>query len=374
MNRAFNTWEKLLVLSLLLTGARANLAQDIINVNGVVAVVHDMVITRGDVIYLTEPLLISLESQYRDRPQMLLQKRDEALQEGLSHLIERKLILHDFNTAGYNMPESIIEEDIKDRVRKRFGDRVRLIQTLKAEGRTYESFRKEVREQFIEEALRAHHVSSEIIISPYKIEAYYATNQARYQVDDQVKLRMIRVARAAADDLEQVKKRALEILNKIETGTPFAEMAGIYHQGTQPAGDWGWVNNTTLFKGLTDIFFKLKAGEHTGVIGRGNETDRLYWIYEYDKSGKIVSARKYGLSEDKEILLAEKPSEELAAANLVEPQEFYLLQVEETRGSHVQSLADVRAEIESLLIAQERARLQKRWIDRLQEKTFVQRF
>jgi peptidyl-prolyl cis-trans isomerase SurA len=347
-------------------------AQNLLDINAVAAIVHDAVITRADVLYFTEPLLEALANQYPD-PQTLTQKRIEALQEGLNTLIERKLILRDFQVAGYNLPESVIDEEIKDRVRKRFGDRVQLVQTLKARGRTFESYRREVREQIIEEILRAKHIGTETLISPYKIEAYYTTNQARYQVEDQVKLRMIRLVRTGADDLEAVKKRALEVLAKVDSGTPFADMT-IYNQGSQ--SDWGWVNNTTISKGLTDIFFKLKANEHTGVIGRGNESERAYWIYQYDKQGRLTTARKYATREGKEALVEERllGDPALDAAKLVEPQEFYLLAVDETRGMHVRPLTEIREEIEKTLIVQERARVQKKWIDKLSNKTYVQKF
>jgi peptidyl-prolyl cis-trans isomerase SurA len=363
---------KFLVLGMVAGSLMTGRAQNLLDINAVAAIVHDAVITRADVLYFTEPLLEALANQYPD-PQTLTQKRIEALQEGLNTLIERKLILRDFQVAGYNLPESVIDEEIKDRVRKRFGDRVQLVQTLKARGRTFESYRREVREQIIEEILRAKHIGTETLISPYKIEAYYTTNQARYQVEDQVKLRMIRLVRTGADDLETVKKRALEVLAKVDSGTPFADMT-IYNQGSQ--SDWGWVNNTTISKGLTDIFFKLKANEHTGVIGRGNESERAYWIYQYDKQGRLTTARKYATREGKEALVEERllGDPALDAAKLVEPQEFYLLAVDETRGMHVRPLTEIREEIEKTLIVQERARVQKKWIDKLSNKTYVQKF
>jgi peptidyl-prolyl cis-trans isomerase SurA len=366
---------KYLVLGMLLGGVMSGSAQGILEVNAVLAIVHDMVITRGDVLYFTEPLRESLESSFYDRPEVLAQKRMEALQEGLNTLIERKLIMHEFNTAGYNLPETVIDEEIKDRVRKRFGDRVRLVQTLKTRGRTYESYRREVREQFIEEALRAKHVSSEIIISPFKIEAYYATNQSQFQVEEQVKLRMIRLIRAGADDMDAVRKRALEIQTKVNGGTPFSEMAGTYSQGSPAGGEWGWVGNNTLSKGLTDVFFKLKAGERSGLLARGNENEKTYWLYLYNQEGRAIQARKYGPKDGKESLLEERALDDAALpAGMVEPQEFYLLCVEDVRGNHVRPLSEIREEIEKTLIVEERGKALKKWINKLRAKTFVQTF
>lgn len=364
---------KILAAAWLAGAAAAGCAQNPMIINSIQAIVQDAVITRDDVLYFTEPVREGFAAAYRD-PQVFNQKYGEALQDGLNTLIERKLILQDFKTAGGVLPEAVIDDEIKDRIRKRFGDRVQLIQTLKARGRTYESYRQEVREQIIEEVLRAKHLSAEIIISPFKIEAYYATNQSQFQMEDQVKLHMIRLVRGGANDSESVRKRAAEILAKIESGTPFQEMT-VNNEGSQ--SDWGWVTENKLSKGLSDIFFKLKAGQHTGVIGRANESETTYWVYQYKPDGSIAVGRKYGQNrEGKEILLEERAGSDpdLAPNRLLPPQEYFLLYVEDVRGSHVRPLAEVREAIEQTLVVQERARVLRKWIDRLKSKIFVQTF
>src|SRR5206468_7485976 len=98
----------------------------------------------------------------------------ETLNDALEQLVQRQLILSDFKTAGYNLPESYIDDAVQERIHQRYGDRVTLIKTLQAEQMTYEAFRQQLREQFIVEALRQKNISSELIISPHKIEVYYA--------------------------------------------------------------------------------------------------------------------------------------------------------------------------------------------------------
>ena len=57
-----------------------------------------------------------------------------------------------------------------------------------------------------------------------------------------------------------------------------------------------------------------------------------------------------------------------------DPSVFYLIQVEEKRSAHTKQLSEVRDEIERDLILQERARLQKKWLDRLRVKAFISYF
>ena len=160
-----------------------------------------------------------------------------------------------------------------EEIRKNFyGDRAKLTKTLQAEGMTYEAFRQQQREKIIVDILDATNIlsSQKILISPYKIETYYAENQEKFKVGDQVKLRMIVVNQPEGAEPGTAKNLAEEVLKKIQEGTSFAEMASIYSDGSQRAegGNRGWIerDRTDLKKELVDAAFALKAGERSGVI------------------------------------------------------------------------------------------------------------
>lgn len=295
-------------------------------VNGIVAIVNSAVVTKQDVedmVALTEDLL---RRQYARQPEVYYQKLNEARGEALERLVERKLILHDFKTSGYNMPESVIEDAIQDRVRERFGDRLRLTKTLQAQGTTYENYRTQIREQIIVDALRARHISRSIIISPYKIETYYQEHPEEFQQKEQVKLRMIVINQPPGAPEGTAQRMAREVLLKLEEGVPFAEMAGVYSEGSQRAegGDRGWVAREVLNRELDEVAFSLQPGQRSGVI-----------------------------------VLADA---------------CYLLQVDERKPAGLKPLSEVRDEIEKRLLAEEQARLQKKYIDRLKSKSFVRYF
>jgi len=300
-----------------LASGRAELA------NGIKAIVHDAIITYVDVEDLTSQTADVLMRQYRRDPSVLQKKMQEARDENLDRLLSRELILHEFSTAGYSMPESVIDEVVQQRIRSRYGDRVKLTKTLQAQGTTFEKFKQQVREQFIVEAMRSKNIAQEIIISPFKIETYYSANKDKYKVEDQVKLRMIVLNKSG--DIS-ARKLAEEILVKLKEGASFAEMATINSQGSQKnqGGDWGWVEKSVLRKELADVAFSLKTGDISEVI----ET----------------------------------------------PEACYLMKVEESRPAHVRTIAEVRDEIEKNLVLAERERLEKQWIDKLKKKTFVRYF
>jgi parvulin-like peptidyl-prolyl isomerase len=314
-------WSLWLVLSLL-AGARA----DTVMANGVVAVVNDAVITWKDVEQYVAAAMDVLQRTYYNQPAVLERRLQQARQEGVEQLVERKLILHEFKSAGYNLPDSIIEDRVKARIREHYGDRLTLTKSLQAEGLTYETFKTHIREDFIVSAMRSKNISQEILVSPHKIEKFYADNLDKLKVADQVKLRMIVLTQPPNGPPGTAKKLAQEILAKLDEGVPFAEMASVYSEGSQRAqgGEWGWVERSVLRKELAEAAFSLKPGQRSGVI-------------------------------------------EIKEAS-------YLMLVEAAQAKHTQTLAEVRDEIERTLVAEERARLNKKWIDKLKAKSFVRYF
>jgi peptidyl-prolyl cis-trans isomerase SurA len=294
-------------------------------VDGVKGVVSSSVVTFSEVEDYSRPAADALRRQYAEQPDVFQEKLNETLNDSLEQLIERSLILKSFDTEGYKLPDSVIDELVQERIRDRFGDRVTFMKTLQAQGLTVEQFRKQVREQYIESALRNQNIQREIFISPYKIENYYLANQDEFRIEDEIHLRMIVLTKTAPDDTNTVKL-AREIQSKIKDGTPFAEMASIYSQGSQQhqGGDWGWVQRSVLRKELADIAFTLPPGTVSDIVDT--------------------------------------------------PDTCYLMLVEDKHASHVRPLTEVATDIEKNLRLKEQAKLQKDWIEGLKKKTFIRYF
>lgn len=263
--------------------------------------------------------------QYRAQPEVLRQRIAQTRADATEQLIERQLILDEFKTAGYNFPESIIEDTIDDRIRQRFRDRVTLMQTLKEQGTTFETYRQRTREEIIIEAMRRKNLSQDILISPQQIVSFYETNKTNFAVGEQVKLRMI-VLNKQGNDSGGARQLADEIARKLNEGASFKEMAKIYSDGAQRTveGDWGWAERSVLRKELADVAFSLKPGQRSDVI----ELNDSCWI----------------------------------------------ILVEDKREAHVRPLAEVRDEIERVLRQNESERQRRKWMTRLKDKAFVRYF
>jgi len=295
-------------------------------VDSITALVNREVITYAEVHEFVLPAAEALRREYAGEPDVFQQKFNAALNDGLEQLIERQLILHNFEVEGYKLPDSLGDELVQDKIRELYSDRITLMKTLQAQGKTYEKFRQEVLDQWIVQQLRLKNIAPEkIIISPYKVETYYLVHQDDFKVEDEVKLRMIVLNKTSGDDTNTVRL-AGEILAQIKEGATFQEMASVYSQDSQRSqgGDRGWVERSFLRKELADIAFALKPGQVSDVIEM--------------------------------------------------PEACYLMLVEQARPAHVKPLNEVRDDVELTLRTQAQKQLEQQWIEQLKKKTFIRLF
>ncbi|MFM2295957.1 MAG: Peptidylprolyl isomerase [Verrucomicrobiota bacterium] len=300
--------------------ARAELA------NGVKALVGDKIITYQQVEATAARSVELLRRQYALQPSVFQEKVQQTISDSLEALVTRELIIHEFKSAGYQMPENVIEEEVRKQSRERFGDRATLTKTLKAEHMTYDEFRERIREGLIIDGMTAKFIYGASIASPKKIEDFYNAHASEFKAEEEVKLRMIVLDTTAASTAEARKKLADEIISKLKDGATFSEMAAIYSTGSQRerGGDWGWVQRKVLRAELADAAFKLGKGEHSQPI----ET----------------------------------------------PEACYVLLIEDVHAARQLPLSEVRDVVEKNVLAQDRSKAQKEWIDRLKKKTFVRYF
>ncbi|HEY3854745.1 MAG TPA: peptidylprolyl isomerase [Verrucomicrobiae bacterium] len=298
-------------------------------ISGISVVVNDAVITFAEIEAEVDKGVPSARQMYGSDPQKFDQEIQRLRSQGIELLVEDKLILHEFTSAAYatNVLEAFIDDEINDQIHKRFfDDRTRLIQTLQAQNKTYEDYRREQREEFIIRYMKSQNGSSlhKILISPLKIQDYYDAHKDDYKVEDQVHLRMITIPQEKDDAPGTARKIAEEILAKVDSGASFADMAGVYNSDQQRAqgGDRGWITRKDLREEITSAAFALKAGQHSGVI---------------------------------EV-----------------PEFCYVVMVEEARPAHIRPEAEMRDEIERILSAKESQKLYRQWIERLKRKSFIE--
>ncbi|MEY2561675.1 MAG: peptidyl-prolyl cis-trans isomerase SurA [Verrucomicrobiota bacterium] len=314
-----------LLVSPLCRGALAA-EEDARIIDGVAAIVNGEIITYSQVRNVSAPRERLLRSQFTG--QELAKQIKDARDLALKDLIDRQLILQSFRKEKFELPAYFVEQRVNDIIREDFGgDRNTFIKTLQAQNYSLSEFKKMEMEKIIVQAMRGKNVKPVTMISPTKINEYYAKHKAEFTAKEEVKLRMIMIPTHAAEGNAAAQKAiAEEILGKLADGAPFDRMAQMYSEDTtrDSGGDWGWVERKTLAGPLEKVAFNLPVGRVSHVI-------------------------------------------ELAP-------NYYILKVEEKRGGETPSLAKLRPEIEKKLVQEETQRQQELWLAGLRQKAYIRTF
>jgi peptidyl-prolyl cis-trans isomerase SurA len=314
-----------LLVSPLCQGALAA-EEDAKIIDGVAAIVNGEIITYSQVRNVSGPRERLLRSQFTGDE--LVKQIQAARDLALKDLIDRQLILQSFRKEKFELPAYFVEQRVNDIIREDFGgDRNTFIKTLQAQNYSLTEFKKMEMEKIIVQAMRGKNVKPVTMISPTKINEYYAKHKAEFTAKEEVRLRMIMIpTRAAEGNAAAQKAIAEEILGKLADGAPFDRMAQMYSEDTtrDSGGDWGWIQRKTLAGPLEKVAFNLPVGRVSHVIELGPN--------------------------------------------------YYILKVEEKRGGETPSLAKMRPEIEKKLMQEESQRQQELWLAGLRQKAYIRTF
>jgi len=306
------------VLALILGSSLPSRAQQVLD--GMAAVVNSDIITYSQMRGLVSEKERMLQSQLKGDE--LTNKIKEVRLAAINDLIDRQLILQEFKTKGYQIPDYFVDQRVSTIIREEFGgDRQAFLRTLQAQEYTLDRFKQLEKDKIIVQEMRRSAIKGAININENQIEDYYKEHAEQYSTPEQIKLRML-VIRGSGDNAGP-RRMIEEIREKIVGGAEFGDLAKMYSQGSEQesGGDWGWVDRKKMNEDLTKVAFNLKPGQVSKVI---------------EISGS-----------------------------------YYLLFVEAKKVATFKPLKELHDEIEKTLMQTERQRLQEAWIKKLRKPAFI---
>jgi peptidyl-prolyl cis-trans isomerase SurA len=295
--------------------------------NGIVAIAEDKIITIDDVRREVAPLIPQLQREARNE-QEFDQKLDALQDNAIQNLIDRVLIIKDFQKDDKrHVPESFVDDQIAEELTDQFdNDRSKFLAYLRARGTTMRDYRKEVEEDIIYNYMTHQQHKSQSIVSPVRIEQYYKENKDKFYQDDSVHLRLIQLTRQPGETDGELTGKAESILLRLRTGEKFEDLAKEYSADSRrtKGGDWGWQKRSDLKPEFSEPLFAVKAGEC---------------------SEPVITAEG-----------------------------CFLLFAEERKYAGIQSLDEVRDQIERILVQQMSRESTDQWLERLRRNGYVKHF
>ncbi len=372
-------------------------------IDGVAAIVNDKVITYSEVRQFVQPVVQQLRRNYSD--QELVDQVRKAQMDALNSLIERALIIQEFNTKGYKIPETVIDQQINDIIANDYGgNRAAFVKTLEAENLALSQYRDQVRERVIVQAMRGHKTQQAVVVSPYKIEKYYKDNLDQYQVGDQIKLRMIFIKRGepvpgstpvpapaastseaagpapagSTETTSVTSSRETPDTNNVQAIAPTATVAEASAATTNitVAAETNTAVASPPVPPPVDLQRKL-AEEILAKLDTGESFESMARVYSEGKEAKEGGdwgwiGKDVLRKELNETAFSLKPGQHSRLIETVEG--YYIVEVDDVKPAHTIPLAEARDDIEKILLQQQRAKMQEEWVKDLRAKAYIRLF
>lgn len=245
-------------------------------VNRVAATVNGRPITSAEVRFMMGPYLRELSMLYpRQGPRFnaeLLKVKKQVLNE----LIDRELVLGEFEGRGLMFPETAINEEISRRVLVQYnGRRELMLKELRQRGMTLSELRDSVRKELTVSAMRSSRYDRGIPPTPDEIQAEYRATRADYRdvTKDSVCYDKIYIPAVDPKDPnitpEQQLMLAEAVTKSLQKGEiSFADAARRYSHDmhAEDGGKWPYVQRKDLAVEFGNIVFSLPKGKIVGPL------------------------------------------------------------------------------------------------------------
>jgi parvulin-like peptidyl-prolyl isomerase len=247
---------------------------------GIAATVNGKVITTSEVREAVQMQEQLIQMTIKD-PRIAAARLGELRESALYALIERQLVLSEFEKLGGSIKAQYVDDDINNIIRESYnGDREKFLHDLAKTGMTIKKFREQREKMMVVSVLRSRQTANLPPPTPSQVQSFYTKNAEKFRDKDYIKFSTITIPKYPVGDAsattESQKKLAQEIRTKISGGADFATMARTYSQDSRQemGGDWGLQERAGLSKEIADAAFALK----TGAISPVTEVGPSYMI------------------------------------------------------------------------------------------------
>ncbi len=245
------------------TAAIAKAASTGVLLDRIVAVVNNDVILKSQLDQ--HVAAITKEIQARGTtlpPENILRKQV------LDQMVLTQLQLQQAADKGITVSDDALNQAL-NRIAERNGIKLsQLPAKLQQQGLDYATFRLDLRRQIIINDLQRQVVSQQMHITPREVQTQIQEDAANGDVNTQYHLAQILIATPSNPtpaQVEEARKKADMIYQKIKKGADFAAMAVEYSQGQQAlkGGDLGWLKGSELPTIFTNVIRQMRPGDIT---------------------------------------------------------------------------------------------------------------
>ena len=225
-------------------------------------------------------------------------KKNELMKKVLDGMIDEKLQIQEAKKLGMVVTEDDLQKALDDIYAANNITGKQLENMLESEGGDFDDYKKSISDQILTSRVVQIHVNTAVAPGERSVRKYYIKNKKNFWVPEEMTLSHIMLIEESdsSDKEKQLqKKKAEEILRRIQAGENFSELAKKYSDDVtaHTGGQLGVVGRGTMLPEFEEVAFGLKVGEVSNLVKTMNgihiiKCDNI--IPGYTKEFKLVKS------------------------------------------------------------------------------------
>jgi len=237
----------------------------IIELDRIVAVVDEDVITLSELNSRTEQITQQLKASGTPMPQ-----RDQLQKQLLERMINEKLQLGLAKNSGIRLPEEELNQILSKLAQDNNLSLPQFRQALLNEGTNYERFREQIRQEVLINRIKVKQVDNRVRVTSQEVDNHLKSSTT---IDKNIEYHLLHILislpeAATPEQTKQKQSEAESILQQLNDDANFREMAVSFSDGQQAlkGGDLGWRNADYLPTLFSDVVLRMSTGDISPIL------------------------------------------------------------------------------------------------------------
>jgi len=259
----------------------------VIQVDRIIAVVNDDVITQNDLAERMAVVVANLQKQGTPLPsQETLTK--QLLERMINDMVQMQLA----KETGIKVDDQTLDRTIQAIAQENNLQLPAFRELLEKDGVRWTRFREDIRQEIMTGKLRERDVEGSITVTESEVDNQLALEAREQTTDTEFRLAHILVLvpeQANATQIEARRKRALQALGELRKGSDFAQISASYSDAPDAlqGGNLGWRSAARLPGIFSEAINNLKPGETSDILKSANG---FHIVKLLEKRGRDASA------------------------------------------------------------------------------------
>jgi peptidyl-prolyl cis-trans isomerase SurA len=232
----------------------------------IVAVVNDDVITALEL----DSELQNIKQQLRGQ-RMALPPDDVLQKQVLERMIVLNIQLQDAERRHIRVDDDTINNTVENIARQNNMTIMQFSQALRSDGVDYSDFRKRIGDELTIKRLQQREVANRVTVTEQEVDDFLASQEAQSSPNNEYRIAHILVSvpeAATAERIQSAKQKAQNILEQLDQGADFAQLAVAQSDGQQAlqGGDLGWRTLAQIPSLISTAVSQMDIGQHSEAI------------------------------------------------------------------------------------------------------------